>query len=551
VALAATVVIAPMVFISNASGHDFEFHLASWMDAAGQWREGILYPRWAEWANWGFGEPRFIFYPPVSWLAGAALGSVLPWRVVPGALIWLTLVAAGMAMWKLAREWLPAPQAVVAALLYAVNPYNLVIVYYRSDFAELMAWALFPLLLWAAMGVVAGEWRRVPILAVVFGGMWLSNAPAAVIATYSLGLVLAIGCASRRSLKPLVSGATAIVAGFALAAFYILPAAWEQRWVQITQAVSEELYPAMNFLFARGNDPDFVAFNWKVSWVAVGVMIVTAVAACSAAKRRKEFHGIWWTLIALGVASVALMFRPSGWLWRRLPELQFVQFPWRWLGVLGLVFAFLIAAARLRSSRLYWAMIVIVFSGIAAAGTAMVKTAWWDSADVPVVAAAIRSGNGYEGTDEYSPVGCDRYQLPGNTDDSERPPNVSSISAPPFEKVDSASGNLVPATGVRLHTEAWSAERRVFTAETAGPVTLAVRLVDYPAWDFQNNGIRANVELRAPTQQILLHLSSGSNRVEMDFRRTGDRTLGNAISAFAAIALAAFAWAFRRRRIAG
>jgi len=536
-----------MFFISNASGHDFEFHLASWMEAAGQWREGILYPRWAEWANWGFGEPRFIFYPPASWMAGAALGSVLPWRIVPGALIWLTLVAAGMTMWKLAREWLPGPQAIVAALLYAVNPYNLVIVYYRSDFAELMAWALFPLLLWAAMRVVAGEWRRVPILAVVFGGMWLSNAPAAVIATYSLGLIIVTGCASRRSLRPLASGATAIVAGFALEAFYILPAAWERRWVQITQAVSEELHPAMNFLFTRVNDPDFVAFNWKVSWAALSVMIVTAVAACFAAKRRREFHGIWWTLIVLGVASMALMSRPSVWLWRRLPELQFVQFPWRWLGVLGLLLAFFVAAADLRSRRLYWAMIVIVFAGIAAAGTAMVKTAWWDSADVPYVAATIHSGDGYEGTDEYSPVGTDRYQLPGNRDDSERPPGVSAISAPPFEQVDSASGTLVPATGVRIHTQAWSAERRIFTAETAGPVTLAMRLVDYPAWEFQVNGVRASVDLRAPTRQILLQLPPGSNRVEINFRRTWDRTLGDTISALAAIALLGAAWAFRRQ----
>src|SRR5580704_17788451 len=222
IVLAATAVVTPMFFLGNASGHDFGFHLASWLDVAGQWREGIAYPRWAEWANWGFGEPRFIFYPPASWILGAALGTVLPWRMAPGAFIWLALVLSGVSMWRLAREWLPGSEATAAAVIFVVNPYQLVVVYYRSDLAELFASAIFPLLILGAGRMVRNgsreSWRSgwgecsesVPLLAIAFAVIWLSNAPAAVIATYSLVLVLAVGSVLQRSIRPLISGGAAM-----------------------------------------------------------------------------------------------------------------------------------------------------------------------------------------------------------------------------------------------------------------------------------------------------------------------------------------------------
>ena len=50
-------------------------------------------------------------------------------------------------MFMLARRWLDRRDATFAAVLYAVNPYHLVIVYWRSAFAELLASCLLPLLL--------------------------------------------------------------------------------------------------------------------------------------------------------------------------------------------------------------------------------------------------------------------------------------------------------------------------------------------------------------------------------------------------------------------
>src|SRR5712664_2690277 len=178
----ALLVIAPFFWLGNASGHDFGFHAASWLDAAGQWREGIAYPRWTEWANFGFGEPRFIFYPTLSWTLGAALGFLAPWKAVPGIFGALVQTIAGLCSYALARRFAKPGAALFGAASYAANPYALLIIYMRSDFAELLACALIPMLLLAALQVCElvekrGRFqpRAIAIFAVVFAAVWLSK----------------------------------------------------------------------------------------------------------------------------------------------------------------------------------------------------------------------------------------------------------------------------------------------------------------------------------------------------------------------------------------
>ncbi|HEX4002363.1 MAG TPA: hypothetical protein VHX36_06915 [Candidatus Acidoferrales bacterium] len=540
---AATAVIAPMPFLGNASGHDFQFHVASWMEAARQWHAGILYPRWAEWANWGFGEPRFIFYPPASWMIGAAMGVVLPWRVVPGAFIWLAVIAAGLSMRKLAGEWLAGPPLTLAAVLYAVNPYQLVMIYYRSDFAELLAGTLFPLVLWGALRISRGEWRKVPLLAVIFAGVWISNAPAAVMTTYSLALAIAVGCVLRRGLQPLLLGSAAMAGGFGLAAFYILPAAWEQRWVQIGQAVGDNLRPVQNFLFTRNNLPDFIKFNWRVSWVALGAILVTVAAGAFAARRRSEKRDVWWIVAAIGAAAIFLMLPPSALLWRFLPRLQFMQFPWRWLEAMGVAYALFIAAAMGRSrSWRAWLVPALVLAATIATAAALIRTGWWDADDVPDVAQAISSGHGYEGTDEYMPLGADRYQLPGNPDDDSRPDNVSADPAPEIGMVDPVSGSIVAFSGAQFRVDRWTAEQKIISIESATPLQLAPRLLVYPAWKVTVDGQNEAYEAQPTTMQMVIPLPAGDHRVEIRFARTWDRTAGAALSPIsAALVLLGFA----------
>lgn len=517
VALAATALVLPFWFLGSPSGHDVVTHLGSWMDVRSEWSQGILFPRWAEWANLGFGEPRFIFYPPATGFLGAALGSILPWKMVPGALIWLVLIIAGLGMFKLAKEWLSTKQALTAAVLFVVNPYNLLVIYHRGAFAELFASAFLPLVIWALAAIVRAEWTRVPVLALAFAAIWLTNAPAAVIATYSVALLLAVGCVMRRSAYPLLPGGLAMIAGFGLAAFYIVPAAWEQRWIDMTLLTTDEMSTDQNFLFRHMNNPEFASFNWKISLVAVLLMIITAAAIALSARQWRARSEILWMLAALTTVSGFMMLSLSRFLYSYLPQLRYLEFPWRWSYVLGMTFAFFAAAASGFKYRWLWLGtigVVVCAVGLAAAGTTK-----WHSHDVRAVIDAFASQTGYPGIN-FVPVGADTSQMPKNS--------------PLIQKVNN-DDELVKADDVMLTIQSWSAEHKVVSVASKAEVTLALRLLNYPAWQVLLDGKIATAKSFKTNGQLLISIPEGKHLLEITFQRTRDRTVGGIVSAISFI----------------
>jgi len=228
-----------------------------------------------------------------------------------------------------------------------------------------------------------------------------------------------------------------------------------------------------------------------------------------------------------------LMFAPSAVFWRILPELRFVQFPWRWLEGVGVVFAFFTAAA-MRASRRQWALWLAILALLGGVATAIARDTWWDSDDPSTIAEWVHSGHGYEGTDEYAPIGCDRYGLPGVNSRSDEPP---AGPIPLFAKFDPDAGKLSQALDVGLRVEKWTAEQRIFLEESRTPVELAVRILKYPAWQARVDGQPVGTVAARNTDEMLLPLAGGVHRIELRFGRTRDRTIGGLISLVSGIML--------------
>lgn len=571
--LLSLVAIAPLIFHGPSCGHDFGFHLQSWMDAGAQLRHGHLLPRWAFSPAYNAGEPRFLFYPPLSWLLGSFLLLAVPNEAAPIAFTWLALTGAASAMYLLARLYSSRRGSLLAAAAYIGNPYIIFSAFERTAFAELLAAAWVPLLFRAAL---TPELDPVAI-ALPLALLWLTNAPAAVMGTYTLVLLVLLRTATawfsqrrtshqgvathakRAKLKPMLAKAAGGLAlGLALPGFYLVPAAFERRYVQIAMVIIPNMRVEDNFLFGHTGYGPHDAVLHTASLVALAVMGVTTLALGAAAVQSRtrspatpppatpspatppiatpppEERTALPALSVLAGLMFLLLWPVTLPIWHFVPELAFLQFPWRLLAVLGCVFGLAVALALPRV-RLSWSFTALLALGIVGAATALTYPPFRQGCEAEELPAAclarFRTLHGVAPTDEYTPTDADNDQLrwddPAwwlaanpNAPGPHTVPNPAATildydQPPPMEQT--LSGRA--PTHLRLHLDR--------------PEDLILNLRDYPAWLVTLNGREHPPHLQRDDGLLALALPAGDDTVDIRWRTLPDVWAGDALSLLA------------------
>ena len=563
--LAAAAATFPQVIAGVSCGHDFDFHLLSWLEALNGWRHGILYPHWATTPNFGAGEPRFVFYPPLTWMLGALLRfAIKPLRWTPLTEIALLLWATGLGTRALACELLTEGAATLAGCAAIFSGYALFTAYERSAFGELTGGLWIPLLLLFALRdrKPGAPWLARALdgsaaaLTLVVAGAWLSNVPLGVMASYLLAAVALAAALLRRSWAPVVRATAAAAIGVGLASFFLVPAAWEQRWVDVKQITDDPGERIENsWLFARHADPAMEFHDTvllKASIIAV-TMLAVALVCLLIAWRRGAMRGrrsLWIPLALIAPAILFLLLPVSLPVWNLLPELKFLQFPWRWLVVLEAPMAIFLAAAVWPERR--WlriavtAICMLLFAG-AAWAACLALTQDCDADDSPWgLQNAFRSGAGVAGTDEYEPPGADdglvAMGLPGACLVSDPAITLGAPSPDTNPTWDPSQGTceatLEPSTN--------SPEHLRLTGSVPHDGYLVLRLRRYPAWRVTLNGKPAEMDDQRDDGLMAIEVQKGPVDLAADWTTTRDVVAGRWLSVLALFLVTALCLLERR-----
>ncbi|MBO9664193.1 6-pyruvoyl-tetrahydropterin synthase-related protein [Dokdonella sp.] len=523
IGIAVIVAVLPLWLVPGVAAYfDWPLHLFWIQEFSRAVGQGTAYPRWIAAANGGYGAPTFVFYGPLAyWLAAAATACGAS-ALTALKLVYTTAVAVGaFAAWRWYRVFGGTAAAMPAAAAI-LSPPLLMLIYRYNLPAAALATALSPLVLLGAWSARRGA--GVAAIGVPFACVLLAHLPSALMLGVALALLALPDLASAEGRRRIVTIAAGLGLGFALAAFYWLPALWELRYVHAEALLGGALDWRRNLLFdpsidslhrARGDGLylEATALTLAAALAAAWVFVERSASATSsdrAAIRR------------LGVAAFVLLAlaTPLGTaFYRYVPGAAQLQFGWRWLPLFALVAGAAIALAVRHAGPA---------SRLAAVALASLPPAAF-ALSLPLVCGG---GIVLPPVARTTPAQIAWALEAPRLDPPEHVPRAAPLGL--MRNSGPAWTTLRGEATVTLLED--RDERRVWDVRAADEATVRVKTLCFPGWAIEVDG----AEVATSCDRIgalLFQLPAGDHRGVQAFRSTVDRLVATWISLCALLAL--------------
>ncbi len=474
--------------------------------------DGALYPRWMAGYNNGYGSPVAIFYAPLSYYFISAIHLFVPSLVISMVVaVWSAFFLSGLTMFIAARRLYGKEGALLSAIVYETLPFHVSDFYVRGSVAAFFAFVWLPLLFLYLND--HGESRDEKVisagLCLSYAGLILTHLVSGFIFSLAAGLFLIYQYFSGNR-KKLVKTVSSLALGLGLTSFYLIPLVYERKFVHIDYIVNSGVGDyRKNFLFAwdklqAGLGGFYLPLQVGVV-LELALFIIVARAIQKGGQARQKGGGETF-FVFLFLFAFFLTLPLSVFVWRVLPGLPTIQFPWRWVQLMELSLCFLIASvfsggkifAGLSELRRRWIIFLLITISVASFLT--ISTA--DILDQKALYGKI----GPDTVSKHMAVGIE--YIPVWTTD------INKVFLEKSGRVSVLSGNAAP------RVVEWKPERRVIEIRADTNASLKISTFYYPGWKARLDGMPVTVAAEKGTDAMLVDVPAGIHTLRLTFEDT-------------------------------
>lgn len=553
------------------NGDDVLYHVYRAAEMERAWAHGVLLPRWAESFYTGYGSPVFHYYASLTYylsaglMRGLGLSALDSFRVLIAA----AMLSGAAGMYMFVRGFAGRLGGALAALAYTYSPYILYTEpYSRGAYPELLAFALFPLLMAAYGRLLRGGGALAFALAALGGAaLIITHNLMALALTALLAGWLAWQALSAFLLRASPAGGTqprgaavwtglaALIVGVALAAYFWLPVMREGGAVRLNNltggaGVSEldyrRFFVPLDDLLAHSPRSDAGALNGLDHQLNLGLaqwtLALTGVIGTGTLGWRRArlprgalANGAFFALAAL--LLIGLMLPAAEPIWGALWPMTFLQFPWRLLGPAAFALAALVGLNALWIERLPrrigFALAAALAFGLIALATPLLYVTEWTHSGIDTSVAAYHQQElqglqrGTTFSNEYLPITV-----------------LVEPDATPRLLADYADGYPVN----RAHLEALppdvtlialehGPQHSAWRADAPQAFTFEALTYAWDGWAATVDGQPAPITPSNPHGLITFPVPAGEHELRLTLGSTPARDLGNFVSLLALAAL--------------
>ena len=479
--------------------------------------------RWAPDAGLGYGEPLFNFYGQFAYAVGEIF-HLIGFNFINSLkiLFILSLVGSGVGMFFLAKRiWKNDFAALVSAVLYLYAPYRAVDVWVRGALPEAFAFIFFPLI------ILAIERKSFFGFSLLVSGLILTHNLSALMFLP----VIAVWIIYRKFWKGISAGFIALV----LSAFYLLPLIFESKFVSLgstTQGYFDfraHFTTLYQLFFSRfwgyggstwGNEDGLSLSIGLAQWVLPAIALIIIFL-------KKKLKGARTFLLLLGLAFFFLLLthNKTAFLWEALPFMAYIQFPWRFLAVA--LFCFSLASGAL--------------IGLLGKKETLVS--------LGVIILAIGLNFSFFREDIWYKVG-DSYFFEGEEWVRQRTASIGDFwpiygripTSPPESYFAGWRPSVKKSNFFEYDINAqFSIQPGENMPSLSGFITLPVAY--FPGWTATVDELSTSIEPSEEDGNIKLEIPGGEHKVQLKFKDTPVRKIGNILSL---VSLALLIWTKKR-----